>query len=417
MSNIEAPAPYELQEAPPQEEREKESFYSFNLSAERARALEARHRLPDEQKLARDGFKNNASYWAKEYIAGIKTTHYFWEIVNENGEARLFHPQFGYADDIHKNALDETVPDFEMARRIMEYKVARLLPQFALAGSLHQPIIWSSPPPEDADDGIYGGYTMTHILETQEVDGRLHLIGRDVKNYLDTNSQKLLLEEHSGRRLFTKDPTSLEILSSPVRATYGTTSLDIERSIREKEEHLGLDKSEGSEKIFNKVFAQYAEELDVIYDLLGQEALSEEQVVGMFDAWGKRVDRAYQMEVLLGERLRNNQELTNEEILEYGTFLDSKYQERVGGGSCGDGVGFGSAEESVFGYTPDGLAGNFGRQEQKADFREDKNLCRCKGQDPHFHCPGEKEGKKCSHAIVVGKGIVKCPNCGKGKVC
>lgn len=417
MNHIEGQIPHELQEVPLQEEREKESFYSFNLSAERTRALEAKHRLPDEQKLARDGFKNNASYWAKEYIAGIKTTHYFWEIVSENGEARLFHPQFGYADDIHKNALDEKVPEFEMARRIMEYKVARLLPQFALAGSLHQPIIWSSPPPEGVEDGTYGGYTMTHILETQEVDGRLHLVGRDVKNYLDNNSQKALLEEYSGRRLFARDPTALEILSSPVRATYGTTALDIEKSIRKKEEVLGLDRSEGSEKIFNKVFALYAEELDVIYDLLGEEELSEEQVVGMFDAWGKRVYRAYQTEMLREERTKNNLELTDEEIMEYGTFLDSEYQKSVGGGSCGDGVGFGSGEESAFGYTPDGLADNFGRQDKRVDYREDKNLCRCKGQDPHFHCPGEKEGKKCSHAIIVGRGITKCPNCGKGKVC
>ena len=415
--NLEAHIPYEPIEPSRAKERENESFYSFNLSAERTRALEAKHRLPQEQKLARDGFKNNASYWAKEYIAGIKTTHYFWEIVNENGESRLFHPEFGYADDIHKNALTENVPDFEMERRVMEYKIARLLPQFALAGSLHQPIIWSSPPPEGVEDGTYGGYTMTHILETQEVDGKLHLIGRDIRNYLDTSSQKALLEEHSGRRLFANDPTSLEILSSPVRATYGTTSLDIERSIRQKEEDLGLDKSEGSERIFNKTFALYVEELDVIYELLGEEELSEEQVVAMFDAWGKRVDRAYQMEMLREERIKNNQDLTDDEALEYAAFLDSTYQERVGGGSCGDGVGFGAGEESVFGYAPDGLSQTFGRQGRNADFREDKNLCRCKGQDPHFHCPGEKEGKKCAHAIVVGKGITKCPNCGKGKVC
>lgn len=49
------------------------------------------------------------------------------------------------------------------------------------------------------------------------------------------------------------------------------------------------------------------------------------------------------------------------------------------------------------------------------DYRDDPNLCRCSGQEPHFHCPG-KNGT-CGHIIIVGQGISMCPLCGQGKIC
>lgn len=61
---------------------------------------------------------------------------------------------------------------------------------------------------------------------------------------------------------------------------------------------------------------------------------------------------------------------------------------------------------------------------------DDPNLCRCGGSSPHFHCPGsktiieeDKDGKKrtkkidCKNKIIVGLGIVRCPECGEGKKC
>lgn len=61
---------------------------------------------------------------------------------------------------------------------------------------------------------------------------------------------------------------------------------------------------------------------------------------------------------------------------------------------------------------------------------DDPNLCRCGGASAHFHCPGsktiieeDKDGKKrtkkiaCKYKIVVGLGIVRCPDCGEGKKC
>ncbi len=56
-----------------------------------------------------------------------------------------------------------------------------------------------------------------------------------------------------------------------------------------------------------------------------------------------------------------------------------------------------------------------GSQYTGENAKDDPNLCRCGGKEPHFHCPG-KEGQ-CGHAIVVGKGISNCPKCGAGQVC
>lgn len=68
------------------------------------------------------------------------------------------------------------------------------------------------------------------------------------------------------------------------------------------------------------------------------------------------------------------------------------------------------------GQTPDSM---MGRQaiNSSENYKDDPNLCRCGNREPHFHCPGQKDGKACEHPIVVGKGISKCPACGKGKTC
>ncbi|MBP6882667.1 MAG: hypothetical protein KBC15_03910 [Candidatus Levybacteria bacterium] len=88
---------------------------------------------------------------------------------------------------------------------------------------------------------------------------------------------------------------------------------------------------------------------------------------------------------------------------------------------CGYSGGFNvMAGESAL--RPFGVAG-FARAE------DDPSLCKCGGQSPHFHCPGEKtvkpksneEGHKkkepCNFVITVGKNITSCPDCGEGKRC
>ena len=54
------------------------------------------------------------------------------------------------------------------------------------------------------------------------------------------------------------------------------------------------------------------------------------------------------------------------------------------------------------------------------DYKNDPNLCHCGAADgPHFHCPGKNKesGKACQHAIIVGEGINKCPDCGLEATC
>ncbi len=67
------------------------------------------------------------------------------------------------------------------------------------------------------------------------------------------------------------------------------------------------------------------------------------------------------------------------------------------------------------GQTPQAMLG--GGSVDSVDYKDDPNLCRCGNREPHFHCPGTKDGKPCNHAIIVGQGTDKCPECGAGKVC
>lgn len=68
------------------------------------------------------------------------------------------------------------------------------------------------------------------------------------------------------------------------------------------------------------------------------------------------------------------------------------------------------------GQTPESMMGR-GAINTAENYKDDPNLCRCGNREPHFHCPGQKDGKACEHPITVGKGISKCPSCGHGKTC
>lgn len=96
------------------------------------------------------------------------------------------------------------------------------------------------------------------------------------------------------------------------------------------------------------------------------------------------------------------------------------------GGSCG---GKEVSLDSLGGFNMNSLSSSFRLLTQggiesllksSKDFRNDPNLCRCSAaSEPHFHCPGTKKdsNESCKHAIIVGKGISQCPDCGQGKTC
>lgn len=104
--------------------------------------------------------------------------------------------------------------------------------------------------------------------------------------------------------------------------------------------------------------------------------------------------------------------IVREEMLYWGTQVV-----RATTGGCGPSVGFKirygfeNATEALL-----NSVGKFGLE--RTNYKDDPNLCRCGGQEPHFHCPGTKgDGSCCNHPIIVGQGITQCPSCGAGKVC
>jgi hypothetical protein len=89
-------------------------------------------------------------------------------------------------------------------------------------------------------------------------------------------------------------------------------------------------------------------------------------------------------------------------------------------GNCGSGSGF--SQKNIFGALSLNITSPLGfgsggltdsLRELSIDPKEDPNLCSKNGcsHGPHFHCPD------CDQRIDVGKGVSKCPGCGKGKTC
>ena len=98
--------------------------------------------------------------------------------------------------------------------------------------------------------------------------------------------------------------------------------------------------------------------------------------------------------------------------------LGRKTPKEVGGAGCPTNKGYDVGDG--FGSSPLAYKGSVAEAASKRDYsganaKDDPNLCRCNGTEPHFHCPGD--GGSCGHAIIVGEGTSTCPKCGAGQVC
>lgn len=412
---------------------------SFNLTAERDRALAAlRSGDATKIKLAQDGFVSHVGYWSKEYLADIKTTHYYWEIVVHEGKTRLFHPQFGYAHEMDANAInDPNIPDYERKRRLIERQVREEQLEPALATMQDgETFMWLSPPPEGKLNDVYGGYSMGHLYEVKQVGEKKILAGRDVKNRLSNSAQAELLEHFAGVPLLSKLPKSEEILEIIVKPEFGVSTYDIEYQIKEKERAEGVVFSDDTarEQIIDRVLKEHTDMLRELFMQLGEEEIDEEELSSRFESITKEIFKEFIEEQNEEKQDMSQGSFENEED-DYGggviVDIDAMFAERIGGGSCGAGFGFdggGGMEQAymeAFGYVPQYVSSSFGGgsyEYGRKRAEDDPTLCRCKGQFPHFHCPGEKKMKdgkkeKCKKAIIVGRGIVKCPDCGEGKKC
>ena len=382
-----------------QPERTTKKPLSFNFDAEVVRARDAiESGSAETRKLAQDGFINNAQYWAKEYIGDIKTTHYYWEIEESDKDMRLFHPQFGYADEMYHNAVeDEAIPEYERKRRVIENEIGQILTRQLGKSHDGDTFIWMSPPPEGVENETYGGYTMGHLYEVREVNGKKILAGRDVKNKLSNENHKLLLESYAQQKLFDSIPTSNEILGTLVKSKRGISTRDVERSIEflEKEQGIREESDEDMKAgIFEETLSRYEYRLQSIYRELEKQNVNKAMVTQMITTWAQDIFIDSETNLLL-KNGKNTADL--EEFMGYAV---ARFEERVGGGSCGEGFGFedmSSQYQGVFGYTPERVMPGIGGSEWKKTLS-----CTCP------FCNQKVE------AVIEG-GRIKCPKstCGK----
>ncbi len=368
-------------------EIQKNNHLSFNLSHERDRALEASRTGNREQmKLARDGFIQNTQYWAKEYIGGIQTTHYLWHIVDDGGKTRLYHPSFGYADDASQRALEQNVPEYEKKRRQVEHNVTKQFSQVLKDAHKGDVFVWTSPPPEvkGIEKGVYGGYTMTHLYEVDEVTlnegGKTKSVkilkGRDVKNYLKNEEHKELLETLGEQKIFEGIPSSLDLLATLVKVKYGTSSRDVETKIKQIEKYLGPSENETKVKEFEKILQDNEWMLERIFQMLILEDVNISQafITNYFKQYAQAIELA--------------QSKGSDKTLDALGFVAHV----AAGGSCGAGVGFGDAAKNAFGYQPTALAASLsGERTLKC-----KECPLCKSKDIE---------------AVIKDGKIQCPSC------
>jgi len=188
-----------------------------------------------------------------------------------------------------------------------------------------------------------------------------------------------------------------------------------------------------SPELFQRVFTWSEEGIPLqrfvehYIDLIYQESLSEKEVYLAFNAILNRADeivakitrKAKHSDVPLYRNQRVNNDIN---FFEDVSRLGRLKVVEVSGGGCPGNKGFdvfGAGvldpfeklmyEKTIFSNS----VAKFGID--TTNYKDDPNLCRCGGREPHFHCPGENG--KCSNIIIVGKGITSCSKCGQGKTC
>ena len=372
-------------EAPPELKEVKVPF-SFNVSYEKQRAIDSLLTEDETQmELAKDGFKNNARYWAKEYIAGIRTTHYYWEIVEDKGKIRLHHPSFGFADDGTRIALEQDLPDFEKRRRQIEHNVTQRFSDALIGAKKGTLFAWVSMAPEERPNistkqtmkEIYGGYTMTHLYEVDEVNGQRILKGRDIRNNLTSEQHAEFLESIVGKPVVDKNATSLDILSALVKTKYGTTFSQLETMIKNMDaNNVSMSPDDKTEQQMDKILLQQEHQLDVIHALLQQGDIDDSLAVKLFQQWANTVGTLYK-------------------TMNKGALFRGPMVQTLMGGSCGVGIGANAGMRKAFGFVPAAISTTLTGNEE---------LLECK-------CPFCNKQVK---AIKRG-GLIICPReaCGK----
>lgn len=397
--------------------------------------LEYEQRRIGEFGIKKDAIQDSLNYQLRSLLAERTETVNPFTLYAEKGLATA--KGFDHRGDLsvsYEKSVEEAKSELIARRFQLENDGYKRVKEQFFEVPLYSTFVLFSPPPEIHIEG-YPGYNQAyfyHILPGE------HKGQRTIKALSFINwFEKQELADIINNLTFSQSvkPTERSILMSPA-AVYGiskdatsfrTIWKEIENVYQRRKRNFPLPPVEITEQFLlngeelwkrkHKTLSMMTEEMS---DMIAKGATEEQ----LRDKWAILFNLADQ-ELLhkdvsdVSLPLRNVEGISSEERgVIFDRHRDLSYRPRAAATSCGPS---GSEESTLenqlnsLGIDKSSLITT--RTFTIEDAKNDPNLCRCGGKEPHFHCPGEIDGKPCKEAIVVGKGITKCSNCGTGKVC
>lgn len=226
-----------------------------------------------------------------------------------------------------------------------------------------------------------------------------------------------LTPEESQAKLATFDPwyrqkeplSDAKMLSRPVRIEYGAFGLrtpeDVHAFMHRKHEHMSKDDFafvwQACQPIVRRILSDFTEEPNNKQ----RNSMNHRALLNYADEITDKLSAMpdHKREILTKGKANHTIREWFPSRININELSKRKVRLVLGGcGSSGDSAASVSEFDPKKSYTGENA-------------KNDPNLCRCGGTEPHFHCEGK--GSDCGHEIIVGKGISECPKCGAGQVC
>lgn len=350
---------------------------------------------------------------------------------------------FGHRGDLnlsYKKSVEEA-PSEKIARRFhLENDGYNKAKEYFFKLPLYSTVLLFSPPPDTKIEG-YPGYSLAYFYHILPSDDAKDKHKRTIKalsfiNRFTKEEQASILNSLGCENV--AKPKESSILLSPV-GVYGlgkdTKSFEtiwntLEREYKKEKKDFFMPSFKTMEKfllngeeLWNNKYETLATMISEIGKMISNGATEEE----LKDKWSIMLNLADQ-ELLhkdITTEAHNKRDYSSfydyshsQQGLIFDQYKHLSFEPRVAATSCGSSGGMKSGLNNPL---PDlGFKNNaliVTTSFEMTDAKDDPDLCRCGGKEPHFHCPGSKDGKACNHVIIVGKGISKCPSCGQGKTC
>lgn len=445
----------------------------YEVVDEKPFAIDLSDELRKVQKLKEEGrdphsywefFRSQAEYYANESYAKLGAVEYTHDLVNDNGQVRMWITPMGkgayesYKEAADKVANTEALSWYKNRSQIEADEILKW-EELIMKHQGTKVLVDVSPAPFDVPEEhlegtMFGTHSFIRLHQlVYDEQGKPYVFSRAHRTHLppeqlEVVSEMLTSEKIPWQQLLGSMNTlhsSLKMVDSfgkPTDIRNQDIAVSVDRLIARLEEQAGLpetvsstgktkEEMNGHYRVLEPVLRQVFDEMARGPRMAESEDSFMERLIRDFQTWEKMLAGR-----LSGEWTQVAATMTQEtehEHINGGTqmqemyyyYSQQEYQPESNGCGTGSGASRSGSLKTVFsGIVPSfsgvmnsaGMNSVFG---EAKNYLEDENLCRCMAaKGPHFHCPGQNEsGRACKHAIIVGKGITKCPSCGEGKRC